>query len=77
MSTSSHLGMRIAFVAVAIVLWFWTQRLVSAKAPVKTGVGDRLHDWSAPLHGKRPVGSPYSKRAEASKVTGWKFYERK
>ena len=50
MSTSSHLGMRIAFVAVAIVLWFWTQRLVSAKAPVKNGVGDRLHDWSAPLH---------------------------
>ena len=50
MSTSSHLGMRIAFVAVAIVLWFWMQRLVSAKAPVKTGVGDRLHDWSAPLH---------------------------
>ena len=40
--------MCIAFVAVAIALW--TQRLVSAKAPVKNGVGDRLHDWSAPLH---------------------------
>jgi hypothetical protein len=50
MSTLSHLGPRIVFVAVAIGLWFWTQRLVSAKAPVKNGVGDRLHDWSAPLH---------------------------
>ena len=50
MSTLRHLGPRIVVVAVAIGLWFWTQRLVSAKAPVKNGVGDRLHDWSAPLH---------------------------
>lgn len=50
MNTLSHLGPRIVVVAVAIGLWFWTQRLVSAKAPVKNGVGDRLHDWSAPLH---------------------------
>jgi len=42
--------MRIASVAVAIVLWFWTQRLVSAKAPMKNGIGERLHDWSAPRH---------------------------
>jgi hypothetical protein len=44
MSTLSHLGPRLVFVAVALGLWFWTQRLVSAKAPVKNGVGDRLHD---------------------------------
>ena len=50
MTSFAHLGVRIACVAVAIVLWFWTQRLVSAKAPVTQGVGDRLHDWSAPLH---------------------------
>jgi hypothetical protein len=50
MSTLSHLAPRIIFVAGAIGLWFWTQRLISAKAPVKNGVGDRLHDWSAPLH---------------------------
>jgi hypothetical protein len=50
MSASGHLGMRIASVAVAIVLWFWTQRLVSANAPMKNGIGDRLHDWSAPRH---------------------------
>ncbi|MSU22448.1 MAG: hypothetical protein EXS32_01340 [Opitutus sp.] len=50
MSTISHFAVRLGFVAVALVLWFWTQRLISAKAPANGGVGDRLHDWSAPLH---------------------------
>ena len=50
MSSLSHLGIRLGFVAGAIVLWFWTQRMISAKAPVNAGIGDRLHDWTAPLH---------------------------
>lgn len=37
--------------AVALVLWFWTQRLISRKAPVGSGVVDRLHAWTAPMHG--------------------------
>lgn len=45
-----QIGLRVVFVAVAIVLWFWTQRLVSQKASPNSGIGDRLHDWSAPLH---------------------------
>jgi hypothetical protein len=45
-----HIGVRLAFVGVALVLWFWTQRLISAKSPANNGLGDRLHDWSAPLH---------------------------
>ena len=46
----SQIGVRVGFVGVALALWFWTQRLISVKAPVNHGVGDRLHDWSAPLH---------------------------
>jgi hypothetical protein len=39
-----------AFVAVALVAWFWTQRLIGGKSPPAGGaVGDRLHAWSAPL----------------------------
>lgn len=50
MSDLTHIGVRVAFVGVGLVLWFWTQRLISAKAPANNGVGDRLHDWSAPVH---------------------------
>jgi len=50
MNALPDIAVRVVFVGVALVLWFWTQRLISAKAPANQGVGDRLHDWSAPLH---------------------------
>lgn len=50
MSALPQIGLRAGFVAAALVLWFWTQRLISRKAPAGNRVGDRLHDWSAPLH---------------------------
>src|SRR5438067_12228075 len=51
MPSPTLLTLRIAFVGVALVLWFWTQKLISQKpAPAGGGVGDRLHEWSAPLH---------------------------
>jgi hypothetical protein len=47
----ASIGLRAAFVAVALAGWFWTQRLISRKAaPLGAGVGDRLHGWSAPWH---------------------------
>jgi hypothetical protein len=46
----AQIGLRVGFVAVALGLWFWTQRLIAGKAPAGNRVGDRLHDWSAPLH---------------------------
>ena len=51
MNSLPQIGLRAGFVAVALVLWFWTQKLIASKAPANNGVGDRLHDWSAPLHG--------------------------
>ncbi len=50
MSSITHIGVRVGFVALALVVWFWSQRVISAKAPANNGVGDRIHDWSAPLH---------------------------
>jgi hypothetical protein len=50
MNNLTHIGVRVAFVGLGLFLWFWTQRLIAAKAPASNGVGDRLHDWSAPLH---------------------------
>ena len=42
--------LRVGAIAGALVLWFWTQRLISRKAPPAstTGLGDRVHDWTAP-----------------------------
>jgi hypothetical protein len=47
-------GVRTAFVGVAIALWFWSQKAISdrkAPAPVGAGgIGDRLHALSTPWH---------------------------
>ena len=50
MNSLAQIGLRVGFAAVALVLWFWTQRLISRKATTGDRVGDRLHDWTAPLH---------------------------
>jgi hypothetical protein len=44
MNTFLAILLRIAVIAVALVLWFWTQRLISRKAMPTEGVGDRIHD---------------------------------
>jgi len=51
MNSVAQIGLRAGFVAVALLLWYWTQRLIAGKAPAANRVGDRLHDWTAPLHG--------------------------
>ncbi|MEO5959557.1 MAG: phosphatase PAP2-related protein [Opitutaceae bacterium] len=52
MTARADIALRIGVVAVALGLWFWTQRLIGRKSsPASGGVGDRLHVWSAPLHG--------------------------
>jgi PAP2 superfamily C-terminal len=42
--------LRAGAIAGALVLWFWTQKLISRKAPPvsASGLGDRVHDWTAP-----------------------------
>ena len=46
----SSVGIRAAVVAVALVLWFWTQSLIGKKAAAKDGIGDLIHDLTARWH---------------------------
>jgi hypothetical protein len=52
MATASHIALRIGFVVVALVVWFWTQKKISEKAPPPAGggIGDQLHVWTASWH---------------------------
>jgi membrane-associated phospholipid phosphatase len=50
MSPILDILVRAAAVAVALALWFWTQRLIGRKARPAEGIGDRLHDVTEPLH---------------------------
>jgi PAP2 superfamily C-terminal len=41
---------RAALVAVGLLAWFWTQRLIGQRAWPAAGLGDALHQWTAPLN---------------------------
>ena len=41
---------RVGGIGLALVGWFWTQRLIGRKALTGNKITDRLHDWSAPVH---------------------------
>jgi PAP2 superfamily C-terminal len=43
--------LRVAFVAAALGLWFWTQSLIGARANPTNCVGDRLHELTASANG--------------------------
>jgi hypothetical protein len=45
-----HYGLRVALIAVSLVLWFWTQALISRKTAHRDGLGDASHDWTSPLN---------------------------
>ena len=53
---------RVGCVGLALVGWFWTQKLIGRKALTGDKITDRLHDWSAPLHA-RLLGSPRATNA--------------
>ncbi len=42
--------LRLVLVALALVLWFWTQSLIGKRAFPGEGIGDGLHTLTAPLH---------------------------
>ena len=44
------IGLRAAVVAGALVAWFWTQASIARKRPPKEGIGDLVHDLTAPWH---------------------------
>ncbi|OYV05608.1 MAG: hypothetical protein CFE26_10710 [Verrucomicrobiales bacterium VVV1] len=44
-------GLRVGVIAIALVIWFWTQKLIAGKGPAGDGIGDSAHVLSARLHG--------------------------
>ena len=42
--------LRIGFIAVALVIWFWTQRLIAGKSGDMQGIGDAVHRLTAGWH---------------------------
>jgi len=44
-------GERVAVVFGALLLWYRTQALIGRKAQSKEGIGDFIHEVTAPLHG--------------------------
>lgn len=43
---------RIVLVAGLIALWFATQKIIGAQGLPEGQIGDKIHDWMAPLHQK-------------------------
>ncbi|HZR21407.1 MAG TPA: phosphatase PAP2-related protein [Verrucomicrobiae bacterium] len=44
------IGLRAGVVAGALVVWFWTQSLIARKSAPQNGIGDIIHDLTAPWH---------------------------
>lgn len=42
---------RLLVIAGALVIWFWTQKLIARKAGQMEGIGDAVHSWTARWHG--------------------------
>ncbi len=43
-------AVRIGLVVVGLVAWFWSQRVIGQRPWPETGIGDRVHQWTAPLN---------------------------
>lgn len=53
---------RLGLVAGLIALWFLTQRLLGSRGLPTNGIGDKIHEWLAPLH-RRLQEDPKKARA--------------
>ena len=42
--------LRVGIIAVALVIWFWTQRLIAGKSGSAHGIGDAVHRLTAGWH---------------------------
>lgn len=43
-------GLRAAVIVAALVIWHWTQKLIAGRGHPLTGLGDWVHELTAPLH---------------------------
>jgi len=42
--------LRVLLIVIGLGLWFWTQALIGSRAFPKGGIGDAVHEWTAPIH---------------------------
>jgi hypothetical protein len=49
-SSARAFAIRVIITTVALVIWFWTQSLIGARGAPINGIGDGLHNASAPLN---------------------------
>jgi len=54
-SVDASTGLRAAAIAAGLALWFGTQRLLAGRTPETEGIGDRIHQWTAPWHERLAV----------------------
>lgn len=45
-----NLVRRLIVTALVLGVWFWTQSLIGARSLPATGIGDAIHQWTAPLN---------------------------
>ena len=43
-------GLRAGVIVIALVIWFWTQKLIAGKGPAGDGIGDAVHVMTARMH---------------------------
>lgn len=48
--TGATFLIRIAVTAIALILWFWSQKLIGARGSPDLAIGDRLHTLTAPAN---------------------------
>jgi hypothetical protein len=45
-------GLRALAVALSLIAWFWSQRLIGQRRPPEGGIGDAVHDLTRELHAR-------------------------
>jgi PAP2 superfamily C-terminal len=53
-ASSARIGasffIRVALTAIALIIWFWSQKLIGARGAPTVAIGDRLQDFTAPVN---------------------------
>lgn len=53
-TSSARIGtsffIRVALTAIALIIWFWSQKLIGNRGAPAMAIGDRLHDLTAPIN---------------------------
>jgi len=53
-TSSARIGIsffvRVTLTAIALVIWFWSQKLIGSRGAPIVGIGDRLQDFTAPVN---------------------------